>query len=113
MQIVQHLINFINKLLEGFVISGHHLVLEESPQPFDQVEIGRIGWQEQEFNIGILDMLSDDLGVVVTCVVENENDATCLWMAYPNFIFGSHPSFLNQSIPHFTHQGKLEISPRV
>lgn len=39
-QIVQYLINFINNVRKEGVIGHHHLILEETLWPFDQLRLG-------------------------------------------------------------------------
>ncbi len=49
-----------------------HLLFDEAPQPFDQVQVGGIGWQVKEFDPHRLGLVKDGLAFLVTGVVQNQ-----------------------------------------
>jgi len=68
-------------------MSGHHLILKESPKPFDQVEVGRVGGQINEFDIGLGDMFPHDFSMIVTGIIQDKKDAFGFGMGFPDLVY--------------------------
>ena len=50
------------------------LLLDETPQPFDEVQVGGIGGQVKEFDPQRLSLVEDGLAFLVTGVVQYQRD---------------------------------------
>lgn len=54
------------------VVPVQHGFLEELPKSLDQVEIGRIRWQKNQFDFGMFQIVRHELRPVITGIVAND-----------------------------------------
>ena len=75
---VQAIENVVDGLLEpsevGEVFVRQGLLPDELPDAFDQVQVGRVGWQIDQADVVDLGHGPDELGVLVAGVVEHDVD---------------------------------------
>ena len=68
----------VDAILEGVevVIVGavQYLLFDESPQPFDQIQVGRIGRQVKEFDAWFVGFVGNRLAFLVSGVVQHQSD---------------------------------------
>ena len=49
-------------------------LLDEFPQSFDQIQVGRVGWQKQQCNTQFFSVGYAIGTILVSCVIENQGD---------------------------------------
>jgi hypothetical protein len=61
--------------LEVFIISRIETFLfHEFPQSFDQIEVGRVRWEKEDFNIQTSSNILDILTPLIPSIIHNERD---------------------------------------
>ena len=88
----------VDAILEGveviIVSAVQNLLFDEPPQPFDQIQVGRIGGQINEFDALFLGLVGNRLAFLVSGVVQHQSDrAAGARIGVGNFVqeLGKHP----------------------
>ena len=58
----------------GVVAVGQAALFDQLPQTFDQIKIGAVGGQEEQFDVQSLRLLAHQFTALVACVVHDEGD---------------------------------------
>ena len=58
---------------KSFIVAAiENLFLEKLPVAFNQVQVGRIRWQKDQFDVGVTEVLFYDLRSIITGVIAND-----------------------------------------
>jgi len=63
------------KGIEGCIKFGiETLLFYELPQPFNQIEVWRIGWQEEQFDVELGGQIDDQIAALIAGVIEDQRE---------------------------------------
>jgi hypothetical protein len=78
--VVQNVLDCLAKLRKGRVVAiARHLSFQKLPEPLDQIEIGRIGWQIQQLDPQPFGCFTNRTCMIVGCIIEH-NQQPLAWI---------------------------------